>query len=453
MPRSLPREVRLVRGVDRIVATCLALLVIASGSLPAGATNDRGPSAPTPDSTAVLAASAESGSVGERLKDTRRQLDEAKAEVSAAEQKIIEVTAQLEEIEALLSARTAELTRLVADLAVAQTAYEEARSRTSEATLRVREAAAELQSLADEESSNRRRLDDRAAATYMRGGGAHAGAMVTALLGVTNLHDFAVGMRAIDVTVAGDKQLVERSRTLVDEVADRRARLSELRGIRSDEEVSAARALDRVTTLVNRQRTIVAEIAADRDERESILRSIEEDQEQQAALVRQLEAVIARLSAEMRRSASVRWQDIPIDGPMPDWAVHLSPAGQHWAPAIHDAAVQAGVDPRLFAALVWSESNFHPGAVSRSGAIGLTQLMPGTARSLGVDPHHPLQNLAGGARYLAIQIATFGSMELGLAAYNAGPGAVRRYEGIPPFAETQVYVLVVLRRYAELAGV
>ena len=127
-------------------------------------------------------------------------------------------------------------------------------------------------------------------------------------------------------------------------------------------------------------------------------------------------------------------------------------AGQEWAAAIDTAARNAGIDPRLFAALVWAESGFRQDAVSPVGAIGLAQLMPGTAAGLGVDPWVPEENLDGGARYLAMRINQTGSVELGLAAYNAGIGAVNRYGGIPPFAETQIYVIRVLDYYERLGG-
>ena len=110
------------------------------------------------------------------------------------------------------------------------------------------------------------------------------------------------------------------------------------------------------------------------------------------------------------------------------------------------AAGVAGVDPVLFAALVWTESGFRPGALSPAGAIGLAQLMPGTARGLRVDPYDPLQNLAGGATYLRQQLVGFGRADHALAAYNAGPARVRQHGGIPPIVETQVYVLRVLER-------
>ncbi|MEW5884574.1 MAG: lytic transglycosylase domain-containing protein [Armatimonadota bacterium] len=112
-------------------------------------------------------------------------------------------------------------------------------------------------------------------------------------------------------------------------------------------------------------------------------------------------------------------------------------------------AQETGVDASLFAALISAESGWNPSAVSPKGAIGLTQLMPDTARSLGVaNPFDPLENMKGGARYLRRMLDEFGSVELALAAYNAGPGAVRRHGGIPPYAETQAYVRRILGEIA-----
>ncbi|MCM2562448.1 lytic transglycosylase domain-containing protein [Lutimaribacter sp. EGI FJ00015] len=108
-----------------------------------------------------------------------------------------------------------------------------------------------------------------------------------------------------------------------------------------------------------------------------------------------------------------------------------------------DAARRHGVPEDLFLRLVNQESRFNPKAVSHKGAIGLAQLMPFTARKLGVDPHDPYQNLDGGARYLAQQFREFKSWPLALAAYNAGPGAVKKHGGVPPFRETRNYVSVI----------
>ena len=101
----------------------------------------------------------------------------------------------------------------------------------------------------------------------------------------------------------------------------------------------------------------------------------------------------------------------------------------------------------LFQALVWQESRFNPRARSHKGAVGYAQLMPGTAAKLGVDPHDPAQNLDGGARYLLMQLQTFRSPMLALAAYNAGPGAVQKYRGVPPYRETRDYVIRVLAEH------
>jgi soluble lytic murein transglycosylase-like protein len=110
------------------------------------------------------------------------------------------------------------------------------------------------------------------------------------------------------------------------------------------------------------------------------------------------------------------------------------------------AARRHGIPEDLFLRLVRTESNFRPTARSSKGAIGLAQLMPGTARLMGVNPHDPGQNLDGGARYLAQQYRTFGNWRLALAAYNAGPGAVEKHRGVPPYRETQQYVAAILGR-------
>ena len=133
---------------------------------------------------------------------------------------------------------------------------------------------------------------------------------------------------------------------------------------------------------------------------------------------------------------------------MPDWqskdlARHMLMSAAHW-----------NLDANVLAAIVTVESSWHTHAVSYAGAIGLGQLMPGTAATLGVNPRDPKQNLSGAARYLSSLMNTFGSnpdrYKLVFAAYNAGPKAVQKFGGVPPYYETQRYVVKVLRTWKHL---
>ncbi|TRD12805.1 lytic transglycosylase domain-containing protein [Erythrobacter insulae] len=119
---------------------------------------------------------------------------------------------------------------------------------------------------------------------------------------------------------------------------------------------------------------------------------------------------------------------------------------------ITELSLRYDLSPRLLEALVWQESRWRETALSPAGARGLAQLMPGTARYLGVDPDDPEANLEGGARYLREQLNRFdGDLEKALAAYNAGPGRVARANGIPNIRETQQYVAAIMGRLANHA--
>ena len=157
--------------------------------------------------------------------------------------------------------------------------------------------------------------------------------------------------------------------------------------------------------------------------------------------------------------AAVVWRIAQIAGePMPDAARFTFSVTERGAlgrsaidRCIREASRTAGVDPALVDAIVATESGFDPSATSQSGARGLMQLMPQTAADLGVnDPYDAAQNIRGGIRYLRSLLDRFGKLELAVAAYNAGPGAVERYGGIPPYAQTRAYVRAVMTRYRAL---
>ncbi len=149
----------------------------------------------------------------------------------------------------------------------------------------------------------------------------------------------------------------------------------------------------------------------------------------------------SRLSTQY--SGSTRFQPKPrVDDTLPTVRFSGSYRGKYLQTA-KDAARRHGVPEDLFLRLVQQESGWNPGAVSPKGATGLAQLMPETARMLGVDINDPEENLQGGARYLRRMYDKFGSWKLALAAYNAGPGAVDEHDGIPPYAETIAYVAAI----------
>lgn len=164
---------------------------------------------------------------------------------------------------------------------------------------------------------------------------------------------------------------------------------------------------------------------------------------------------MAGASAVSPSQADAAAQPVLVEGlSLPDSAIadparHAAGVPPRYSAKIAELAARFDLSPSLLEALVWQESRWRENAVSPVGARGLAQLMPGTARYLGVDSADPFQNLEGGARYLREQLDRFdGNLEKALAAYNAGPGRVERAGGVPNIRETQNYVAAIMGRLA-----
>jgi len=173
--------------------------------------------------------------------------------------------------------------------------------------------------------------------------------------------------------------------------------------------------------------------------------------------VAQLHALAARLATHGTAGAGDFGAKLTSALARSDLASEATRAGSDadvpYADLIDRAAARYGIDRNVLRGLIRAESGFNARATSPAGAAGLTQLMPATARSLGVtNPYDPAQAIEGGAKYLRQQLDAFGGdYRLALAAYNAGPAAVRRYGGVPPYPETQAYVQRVLAYASEFA--
>ena len=157
-----------------------------------------------------------------------------------------------------------------------------------------------------------------------------------------------------------------------------------------------------------------------------------------------------RMIVAPRTGDVVKVQDVPAEVSgirriLPDsTGVGAVSGSSPYSALFQSAAAKHGVSASVLEAVARAESGFDPKAVSKAGAQGLMQLMPGTAKGLGVNPFDPAQAIDGAASILAGNLRTFGSLDVALAAYNAGPAAVQRYGGIPPYAETQKYVRRIL---------
>ena len=158
-----------------------------------------------------------------------------------------------------------------------------------------------------------------------------------------------------------------------------------------------------------------------------------------------------KLTIDINRLREITNSEIEISDQAEDDApeiLELPVSNHNIDELIRDAAEKYGVDPRLVAAIAEVESNGNQYAISSAGAIGVMQLMPGTANALGVNPYVEAENIEGGAKYISQMLTTFnGDVRRAVAAYNAGPGAVQRYGGVPPYSETQNYVRKVIDLY------
>jgi soluble lytic murein transglycosylase-like protein len=161
--------------------------------------------------------------------------------------------------------------------------------------------------------------------------------------------------------------------------------------------------------------------------------------------VQAIEARLRSLRGEPHARASQPFESafvapvgFPVGGtPPPGMQIRV----RQWEPIVAPIAARYNLDTELVLRIIEAESGGDPRAVSPKGAMGLMQLMPETARALGVsDPFDPVQNIEGGVRYLSHLLQRFGDLRLALAAYNAGPGRVLQYGGVPPFPETQRYI-------------
>ncbi len=389
----------------------------------------------------------------EELQRLRDQLNAANGDLGALDAALSAARSDLNEIEGRLDAAQADLHTVEAELAMAEEAFAVASREAATATDALLAANDQLDRARSALAQQEDVVADRVRSMWKFGGSDPGTMMLEGLARSETFHDATMTSRMVEDMVQRDHRMVDSAVDATRAEAQVRATVAVTQRAARDAETRAAAERQRVAQLVERQTTLVTSIDAERSAKAAVLDTLAGDRMATARLVQQLDAQVAEMAGALAAALLAANPDARFDGPAPVWAAGLPPRGRELAPAIAGAAEVAGVDARLFAALVWSESNFHPGAVSHAGAMGLSQLMPGTAAGLGVDPWDPIQNMIGGARYLRAQLERFGSADLALAAYNAGPG---RVEGagrrVPEITETQVYVLRVLERYQSLVA-
>jgi soluble lytic murein transglycosylase-like protein len=405
-------------------------------------------------SLAVPASGAPVGPSGDvaDLDRARDDLDRARRSLTELEVAVRRTNDEVAALDDRVRVAATELAQVRVQLEAAEEAATIAAAEERAAAAALAEVEGELATLASSWDDHRRRLEDRAVQAYKQGSVLPHDLLVRGLSGASDWHEVTVTLETVGRLTRHDRTLADETAALTRETAVLRAETGNARTHAVATARAAATERRRVEELATRHERAHATVTAERERRAAVLAALEADTEARAVLVGQLERQVAELELAALTVFVPVVIDLDVHGPPPAWASGLPAAGRPYAAAIEATAARHGLDGRLLAALVWTESNFQPDAVSHAGALGLAQLMPGTARGLGVDPRDPLQNLDGGARYLRAQLDRFGRVELALAAYNAGPGRVQAKGGVPDIVETQLYVVRVLQRYQALAG-
>jgi soluble lytic murein transglycosylase-like protein len=386
------------------------------------------------------------------LDRARGDLDRARRSLTELETAVRRTNDEVSALDDRVRVASTELAQVQAQLAAAEAAAVAATAAERDAAAALAEVEGQLATLATSWDDHRSRLEQRAVQAYKQGSVLPHDLLVRGLSGASDWHEVTVTLETVGRLVHHDRTLADDTAALTRQTATLRAEAGTVRSLAVTTARAAATEQRRVEELAARHARALATVTAERERRAAVLASLEADAEARAVLVAQLERQVAELELAALAVLVPVAVDLDVHGPPPAWAAGLPAAGRPYAAAIEATAARYGLDGRLLAALVWTESAFRPDAVSHAGALGLAQLMPGTARGLRVDPRDPLQNLDGGARYLRAQLDRFGRVDLALAAYNAGPGRVQAKGGVPDIVETQLYVVRVLQRYQALAG-
>jgi soluble lytic murein transglycosylase-like protein len=410
------------------------------------------------------------------LEAARQQLDGARRGADDLATTVQRANDEVAALDERVRAASTELAQVREELASAERDAASATAAERDAATALAEVDAELAVLSSDVDDHRERLERRAVEAYKQGSVLPHDLLVRGVAGASDWHEVTVTLETVGRLVDADRRLIHGTTELTRDAATLRGAAGQARQHAVATARAAAEEHRRVQELAARHERALATETDERARRAAVLAALEADAEARALLVAQLEDRVAALElaatpvvvpvpvlpdgsevGDLEPDPAVelpvtRPVDLDAQGPPPPWAGRLPPAGRPWAAAIDATAARHGLDGRLLAALVWTESAFRPEVVSHAGALGLAQLMPGTARGLGVDPHDPLANLDGGARYLRAQYDHFGRVDLALAAYNAGPGRVTAAGGVPNIVETQLYVVRVLDRYQAISG-